>query len=289
MFCLCSGARYAVTVATAGFSETYADPFTHRFVGMPDAVAGEVPVAVVQYASKFAYSDREIRNTVTSALGQPYSPQRVFQLSSLGLGQFPLTAAGKPDKKRLRTLVNDYVAKHDTDAHTPQVNGTADSHSTQQILTKIWAELSAQSPDEIAVDQSIADFADSLLVLQATSLIEKRTKKPITAEDVLAHPTIEQQAALLDRRARKVAPADRAESKTGPPSKSDIAHVRNDSAKYEETKAIVSKALSRFSLDWDNVEDVLPYYDNGRFMLESVRILMGKTLPTDGTVPTCPR
>ena len=243
-------------------------------VGLPDDVAGELPVAVVMYSDDTKYSDRDIRNTVTSALGQHASPQRVTQLQDLGLQQFPLTAAGKPDKKRLAAPVAEHEAKQGKDESVSLSNGVSNDTTTQRVVTEIWAELSAQSPDEIPIRQPVTEFADSLLVLQATSLMEKRTKKPITVEDILGNPTIEQQVQLLDRREPKSSIADTTHSsRAGPPSASEIAHVRNSPERFDETKMIVGRALSKFDSDWNDVEDVLPYYDNGRFMLESSRRL----------------
>ena len=116
-------------------------------VGLADEVAGEVPVAVVQYADGAKYADKDIRSTVASALGQASSPQRVMQLRDLGLQQFPLTAAGKPDKKQLAAVVSEYCANNSQEAQKPLRNGPVAGRNgeTQQILADVWAELSAQS------------------------------------------------------------------------------------------------------------------------------------------------
>lgn len=247
---------------------------TSLVVGLPDEIAGEVPVAVVRCQDGSEYDENEIRVSVAKAVGQYAAPQKVVHLRSLGLSEFPLTSVGKADKRWLKDLVHQHYASIGDDQRANKINQKHDQTPSEGPLAEVWAGLTARRSSDISVTEAVTEYADSLLVLQATSRISRKTGKTITAEEILAHPTIEGQSKILDRRALNHAPSSTSPTiSDGPPDATDIAHVRNDPTRYQHTQNIVGKFLAPLDFGWQDVQDVLPCYDNGRFMLEYARRL----------------
>lgn len=242
-------------------------------VGLPDEIAGEVPVAVVRCRNGFEYEDTKIRVTVAQTVGQYAAPQKVLNLHSLGLSEFPLTRVGKADKRLLKDLVHQYYASIAIEEVVKQTHRENDTSPSKAVLAEIWAGLTARRSNDISVTEPVTAYADSLLLLQATNRISKKTGKTITAEEILTHPTIEEQSKLLDRRTSVSAPYTSTTTRTGPPDRLNIAHVHNDPVRYQETKTLVEDHIAPLGFEWSDVQDVLPCYDNGRFMLESARRL----------------
>ena len=258
-------------------------------VGLPDEVAGEVPAIIVRYDDGIIRTDGQIKETVMKTLGKYATPQRVIRLEDLGLSQFPLTAARKTDKRRLTALVKEYIAS----SQPTQPSGMYVVDSTESTVCKgligILADLTLQKPTDIDIDLSVTAFADSLLLLQATSLIKKRLKRSVNVEQILVHPTIRQLTQLLASQLehRKV-PAEPRLERSGSPSSGDIAHARHNGDAFTKIKTVIKRKLSTYNLDWNDIEDVMPCYDNSRFMLSSAQRLQSwndrHVLVADGDV-----
>lgn len=249
-------------------------------VGAPDEIAGEVPVAVVKSAKNADLTYKELKNIAARALGPASAPKVIIDLKDLGMESFPLTSAAKVNKRYIAAQVREHLQKLAGSSHAesngaagPSTNGITNVHgtSTEDVVTGIWAQLSGQAPEEVARDQDVTEQgADSLMVLQFTSQVVKRLDKSIASNEVYANRTIQQQARLLDsRRSKKSKTSQGLPKRSGPPSVAEVVHLDGDRAAYERTKRVAEHALSDFGMSWEDVEDILPTYDNGRFMIEN--------------------
>ncbi|KAL8643052.1 MAG: hypothetical protein Q9226_008438, partial [Calogaya cf. arnoldii] len=73
-----------------------------QVIGIPDEIAGEVPVAVVRKSSALNLSDYQIQQRVSNELGMMFSPQCILDLHDIGLAGYPRTTSGKIKKVDLK-------------------------------------------------------------------------------------------------------------------------------------------------------------------------------------------
>lgn len=238
-------------------------------VGLPDQIAGEVPVAIVKTAEDFATAQKRIRQLSKESLGLASSPHSVVALADLGLQAFPLAPSGKPDKKILRELL---VAFNSSKSKSmPNGYSVTGLTPTEQTLREIWALLSGQQPEDIPITEEHVTYADSLLVLQYPRVLEKRLKKRITLAQLVASPTVQSLAIFVDKQPTidEVTNLHAHEPQT--PKTADavsMVHVRKGAASLEDTKRAIGDSLQGTGLSWDDVEEVFPAHDQSRHMLE---------------------
>ena len=209
-----------------------------QVIGIPDEVAGEVPVAVVKKDTGLSTAD--IQGLVTRELGKVSSPKFILDLrSGLALDDHPRTTSGKIKKSDLRTIVNGYLSKrvHDGDI----------SRSTVETLINLWARVSGRRVGDIKPEECPDTFADSITMMQFCNLVEKDLHKVIAVEDL--YVSISKQAEVVDSRPFKQKPAGK--SRIGPPRTQDMV--------YGDEKTIRRHVeLLPYDLRWKDVEDVFP-------------------------------
>ncbi|KAL8988730.1 MAG: hypothetical protein Q9169_008505, partial [Polycauliona sp. 2 TL-2023] len=149
-----------------------------QVVGLPDEIAGEVPVAVVVKSSALEVTDYDIQHKVSNELGRMFSPQHILGLQQLGLADYPRTTSGKIKKGDLKDRISQYVSTRDTERCNDQSTLTVDT------LIRFWARLSGREVDSISPDEHAATFADSIMMMQFCNLVGKELGKTIAVEDI---------------------------------------------------------------------------------------------------------
>lgn len=222
-------------------------------IGVPDEMAGEVPIAIVTTKDGCTVSASELKQATSHDLGPAFAPKMVLQLKGdLEMEAWPTTASGKVRKVELRAIVRECLKK--------QQNLVVDeSAPTIDTLVHIWQTISGANC--LLPSSGIQTFADSLMMMQLSSMVKKQLGRDITVEDFKLCETIQDQADLIDARPRKTVKATAAPAREGPPTINDLPHVRGDTKKFESAKAVVSTMISSVGLQWDNVEDVMPLPD----------------------------
>ncbi|KAI4145700.1 MAG: hypothetical protein L6R39_003719 [Caloplaca ligustica] len=231
-----------------------------QVVGVPDEVAGEVPVAVIKRTKDGNVSRSLLHELIIKELGTAFALERVIDLEELGIDQFPTTATSKVRKVDVRRMVIEHL-REETETSTR----TAGRGSTEAALTRIWARFSGVPENQISPTASLEGMVDSVTVMRFRSQVKKELGKNISLEELNQNPTVIKQAAILDRQQESVLRVNGAGSepvRQGAPRLSDIVHARNDQAAFNEIRQEAERKLQGLGLSWDNdVEEVLPIYD----------------------------
>jgi hypothetical protein len=227
-----------------------------QIVGAPDAIAGEVPVAVINGEVTHEIS-AEIQNLVITEMGTIYAPDEVISLGLLGLTDYPKTMAGKIQKNKLA----DIVRKYRNDRDEVDLNGS--NKQLEDTIKTIWARAIGRRPDQLSLDSQISDFADSITVMRVRDKIKRDTGKSLSLSEMAGAGTLAVQIKLLaasTANAEAIDPEKRVQ-REGPPEVEDMAHLIEDPELYDATKSVVEKAISDFDLSWHDVAEILPAYD----------------------------
>ncbi|KAL8825140.1 MAG: hypothetical protein Q9170_007915, partial [Blastenia crenularia] len=237
-----------------------------QVVGIPDDIAGEIPIAVVRKATAIDLSTLKVQTLVTQELGRIYSPYSILDLQiDLVMDDFPRTISGKVQKGDLRNLVNDFISR-DQSYHSDR------GQSTVETLTQFWARVSGRQADGIVTDECADTFADSITMMQFCNLVSKRLHKNIAVEDLVGDVSISKQAQIVDARPVKKA-VPKSTGRRGPPKRGDMVHALNDEVLVKNTHKSLQPVLERYNLDWwEDVEDVYPTDDKVALMARPFRL-----------------
>ena len=231
-----------------------------QVVGVPDEVAGEVPVAVIKMTKDGTVPKGLLHERIVKELGPAFALERVMDLKELAIESFPTTATGKVRKVDIRHIVLEHLRD---ESKTP--TRTAAREPTQAALTRIWARYSGVPKNQFSPTMSLEGLVDSVTVMRFRSQVKKELGKTLSIEELNENPTIVKQAALLDQQQAGVLPAKEAGSdlvRGGPPGLSDLVHARGKEAALEEVRQEAETKLHVLGLSWDeDVEEVLPIYD----------------------------
>lgn len=223
-------------------------------VGVPDEMAGEVPIAIITTKQGQEVNANDVKNATSRDLGTAFAPKMVLHLhNDLKMEDWPKTASGKVRKVELRSTVREYFKKL-------EYAGVDKSAPTVDSLIQIWKNISGT--DGLVATSAIQTFADSLMMMQLSGTVKKQLGRDITVEDFKLCDTLQEQANLIDSRpdaASKIAAA--VPKRKGPPSIEDVPHVKGDETAFEKAKATVSMTLANAGLTWNDVEDVMPLPD----------------------------
>ncbi|KAK0881591.1 hypothetical protein LTR87_004548 [Friedmanniomyces endolithicus] len=224
-------------------------------VGVPDEMAGEVPIAIITVKEGQTVNSGELKNATSHDLGPAFAPKMVLLLKQdLGMEAWPTTASGKVRKVELRVVVRDYLQKQQESQSVDRAAPTIDS------LLRIWQGISGT--DSLSGETDLQTFADSLMMMQLSGMVKKQLGKDVTVEDYKMCDTIQQQADLIDSKPEvgaKLGPQK--PERKGPPTAEDMPFVRGDEVVFESTKATVSETMATVGLGWNDVEDVIPLPD----------------------------
>ncbi|RAK76581.1 acetyl-CoA synthetase-like protein [Aspergillus fijiensis CBS 313.89] len=170
-------------------------------VGVPDTVAGEVPVAVIIRDNNHPephMTTQEIQDAVCRNLGRAFSPYLVLSLNdNLGHDRFPTTRTGKVRKAELRGWVEDYLTESSKELQASQ---GPESGTALEDLTRCLARIAGISTNQIDCDIPIRAYADSIMIMQFFHLVQQKGLGRLTQQDLAHHSTIRKQVNLLQSR-----------------------------------------------------------------------------------------
>ncbi len=236
-----------------------------QVVGLPDEIAGEVPVAVVRKSSALTLSDYQIQQKVSNELGKMFSPQQILDLVDLGLADYPRTTSGKIQKGNLKDRVGEHLSQNNEKHRNNLVA------STIEILIGFWARVSGRVADDIKPDECADTFADSIMIMQFCNLVGKGLGKTIAVEDIVGDVSISQQAQMVDTRLTTER-SNKGISRPGPPTSTDMVHVNGDKDAATRCQQKVESLLKPHGLQWEDVEDVLPTAQTVALMTRRTRL-----------------
>ncbi|KND86927.1 putative acyl-CoA synthetase YngI [Tolypocladium ophioglossoides CBS 100239] len=162
-------------------------------VGIPDTMAGQLAVAVVQLpqgTTKVHVAEK------ARALGPKYALNAVHTLEELGLESFPVTSLGKPKKGALAKTVIAFCS-----AKRPPAASSIKRDQQQELtetLTRAWEKLTGDSPSK---DDNFAYLSDSITLLRYCDSVSRHSGRRLYLQDLVEHVTIEKQAKMLLERA----------------------------------------------------------------------------------------
>lgn len=233
-------------------------------VGIPDEIAGEVPLAVIQPLAPGPLPCEKMQQLVLQTLGPACVPTMYITLQEIGLKAFPMTTSGKVRKEELKGI----LLKHLSTRSSP--NGTVNlSESdlrgeltvTEQLLTRTVSRLIGQSSETIPLDATIVDMIDSINTLRLQSSIRNLTSKNISTEAMLSAASIRALAKQIDNTPSSDTQAPKSSTRQGTPGVLDMVHTQGNLASAQRTKAMLEPLLVKLDMSWDEVEDVCPVPD----------------------------
>lgn len=231
-----------------------------QIVGVPDQIAGEVPVAVIKMTKDGAVSKSLLHDRIVKERGVAFALERVLNVKELAGNDFPTTATGKVRKVELRDLVLEHLASESKTSTRMTAR-----EPTEAALTRIWARFSGVPESQLSPTMSLGGMVDSVTVMRFRSQVKKELGKTFSLEELNQNPTIVKQAAILDRQQENVLRGNEAAFgpvREGPPRLSDLVHARGKQAVFDEVRQKTEEKLHALGPPWDNdVEEVLPIYD----------------------------
>ena len=167
-------------------------------IGVPDDLAGEVPVAVAQLPQ--GLSKARLYEEAT-CLSPKYALAGVYTLDELKLESVPKTSIGKVKKEKLKAAVGNFRTQEKLAKPLDQPCGPSPvgnvSEDSMARLVDIWEGLTGSRPSPTT---RMAHIADSITLLRYCDAVFRSCGKRLYFQDVVEHDTIEQQARLLGTR-----------------------------------------------------------------------------------------
>lgn len=145
-------------------------------VGIPDEVAGEVPVAVVKPKADQEVSTSEIHEVVVKELGPGSALQETLLLHDMQLDDFPKTTSGKVQKN----VLSEQVQKH-LEGQSGNTSGGDEGYPTDTTadqVTEVWRKL--LKVDDLTAEDEIQNWADSLVIARFPGVLKRETGHSIT-------------------------------------------------------------------------------------------------------------
>ncbi|KAM0713177.1 hypothetical protein Q7P35_000629 [Cladosporium inversicolor] len=244
-------------------------------IGVPDEIAGEIPVAVVNMSQHLADNTKidtqKLQSAVTQALGKSFSPNMILQLSDLGHNGFPCTTSGKVKKDVVRAWVVTHLAQLPSQEYeTPsscrnervemRQRRQGDEHESRLVdhLKMLWSSVSGLSSQQLDPEASIRHFADSTMLIQFVAKARSEGLK-ITLKQLLAADTINNQASLL--------------AGTAPPRKAQAPAAPNLPSPSMNTSDGSGKTAASTVVNWpgSNIECFIPMTDTFKMIADDER------------------
>ena len=231
-----------------------------QVVGVPDEIAGEVPVAVIKMDEDSISLKSVFNDRILKELGLTFTLEKVVDLKELGVEDWPTTATGKVRKVDVRLMVNEHLRQQSISS--TRVNAR---EPTEAALTRIWLRFLGVPEKQISSATSLQGMVDSVTVMRFRSQVKKELGKTFSLEELNQNPTIAKQKDILDRRQETLFRGDEPglqPVREGPPRLSDIVHSCGKQDVFDEIRRDTEKQLQIIGLLWDeDVEKVLPVCD----------------------------
>jgi hypothetical protein len=227
-------------------------------VGVPDELAGEIPVAV---SNGFSGEDQridELKKAIHYGLGAAYAPFAILDLQKhLKRDAFPTTVSGKIQKNILRQWVAEYMKDARPESSVPSIDAEA---STASQLRAFWADISGLQIGDISLEASVHSFTDSMMLVQFCALVFKVLHKQITMQELHQYTTIQLQAEFLDLQQ----PIQRPVERVSPSSSSPFHTLSQVPVSQDRLKKIGTSAnerLQTLGMTLESVDQIVPATD----------------------------
>ena len=230
-------------------------------VGVPDEVAGEVPLAVIQPLAPGPLPCGKMQELVLQTLGPACVPSMYITLQEMGLKAFPMTTSGKVRKDELKGILLKHLSTRSSLINVSESDLRGELTVTEQLLTRTLSRLIGQSSETIPLDATIVDMIDSINTLRLQSSIRNFTSKNISTEDLLCAANIRALAKMIDNTPVSDTQAPKPSRRQGTPGVFDMVHTQGNPASVQHTKAMLEPLLAKLDMSWDDVEDVCPVPD----------------------------
>ncbi|OJJ67660.1 hypothetical protein ASPBRDRAFT_78350 [Aspergillus brasiliensis CBS 101740] len=240
-------------------------------VPLPDAVAGEVPVIVVDREIPRLQVQR-IMHLILTQMGAAYVPDKVLSIQTLGATAYPRTTSGKVQKVKLAALVRQHVAAQAT---APEPSAPRSSKEIRPRVTQLWADVLGATTEELDVQAPLSERVDSITLMRVHSRASKLTGKHVPFATWASAKCIADQILLLEaagsQQEEDTYPLahDEGRARVGGPALEDMVHLLGDTSRLPATQALVQKAIASYQLTWDDVEDVFPATDFQHIMRQA--------------------
>ncbi|OAL18049.1 hypothetical protein AYO22_11065 [Fonsecaea multimorphosa] len=177
-----------------------------QVIGIPDEVAGEVPIAVIKYAGGDQDIAIKIQRCVLDKMGPAYAIEQVVNLHALGLEDWPKTSSGKVLKRELRLMFeNSLLSAGPEQTDTPRngeyqrIQTQTDEARLQDLLLK---RVQQQGILVSSIDENFHDIGmDSLLAMRLKNAIDRDVElgghSKLAPEDIFQYGTVRRLAAHL--------------------------------------------------------------------------------------------
>lgn len=238
--------------------------------GVPDDIAGEVPVAVLKRTKDQDAPESIIKRALIEELGPAYALEAIIDMETLGLKDFPRSSAGKVQKSILRQHVVKYLQKKATSQSAVQTNGEQSLEELTQVLIRVWTKMLGADEGSITSETQMIDWADSLTMGRFPMLLQRETGMVIRLQNLVDNMTPASQARFLKSTGgtSQSKPLQLISSHEGPPTMEDMIHTHGDESRFEHTVQICNDTLNALGMNWEDVLDVFPMYSyQQRFLM----------------------
>ncbi|KAF9890794.1 hypothetical protein FE257_005364 [Aspergillus nanangensis] len=234
------------------------DSLQPQIVGATDAIAGEVPIAVVKADISNELAEH-MRDIVRSSLGLSSVPTKIVPLSSLGLDDYPKTSLGKVQKLKLKLVFDRRQQTHSSGTnHQP----ACDMEIVHQVK-EVWARVLGKNAQDIDITSPLSRVADSITMLIARDCVQKETDRSVSLPDWTTATTIQDQVVLLQGSKpyseNQAIPSGISQSACL--GAMDMIHVSGNETAFNTTKIVIEEEIGKHHLTWDDVQSVTPCSD----------------------------
>lgn len=260
-----------------------------QVIGVPDEIAGEVPIAVVSLPTKAQVAER------ASDMGLRYTLDSVYTLEELGLKGFPMTKTGKIRKDELKKAVllqKDQQSLESTarDAlviiqqtplkSPPSRPGLYKEDGVKGAPPNLVEELSSLVSDLLGSsttpETDLQTLMDSVTMLRYSDRVLRKLGRKLYLHDMLKFPTLKEHAAMMQSREmyqhiglQDPASGEPMGSLTGkpPPLSKDMysmspGRIETSDVGAPEMRKDASEILTQLRIDAVDIEEVYPVRAN---------------------------
>jgi hypothetical protein len=231
-------------------------------IGIPDDIAGEMPVAVVK--SKEGVDLKKVREILVMELGPAWVPEEFIKMETLGIQDFPRTSTGKVLKIKLKEIVLEKRKEEEV---------LVSNENILALLTRVWTKLLGVGEGIIKPHTSVLDWADSLVLARFSAVLHREAGHLLALQELVEHHTLEAEAKLLASRGTSSTQpiSNFIPKRDSPPTVDDMVHTYGDTMRAKQTEKMCNETLEPLGLGWKDVEDVIPMNGVQKMFLKSQR------------------
>ena len=238
-----------------------------QVVGVPDLIAGEVPVAILQ--NMRGTTAKTLQEIVSQQMGPSYVPDQIISVETLGLIEFPKTISGKVQKTRLAELVLHYRRDKGTSADT-----TDSGKTLHDALVRAYYRSTGIPVEALDLEAPITNFADSITTMRVRDYLYKDLGWAMSVQQMVDYPNISSQIRLLQNlnahKERKSRKSQVLPGASDPPTIDEMSIMFGGLEEAKEMSALIHKTLRGKGFDFhEDVASIIPAHDFMQVLLES--------------------